>query len=89
MNATIRNKTKSYHDSLGECITDVGDNLLELNEAKSSEWNNHIFGSVGYGETYRQNFHLDSLLGKGTRKGLLVSIYRLESGRYELTCYIN
>ena len=89
MNARIINRTKSYHESLADCIADVEGNLLELNDAKSNEWDQHIFGSVGYGETYRQNFLLDSLRGKGTRKGLLVSIYRLESGRYELTCYIN
>lgn len=45
-------------------------------------------GPVNYGQTRARSFALASLKGNGTRKGFHVTIYRLESGRYELTTYI-
>lgn len=42
---------------------------------------------VNYGETLSLSFPLISLKGRATRKHLQISIYRLESGKYELTTY--
>ena len=45
-------------------------------------------GGIPYGATRSESVAIDSLKGRGTRKGFHVSIYRMDSGRYELTCYI-
>lgn len=49
------------------------------------QWN----GGVRYGETVTHTCALSSLKGRGTRKAMTVVIYRMESGRYELTTYVN
>lgn len=43
---------------------------------------------LGYGETRSVNVELDTLKGKPTKKWFHVSIYRMDSGRYELTTYV-
>ena len=85
----IKNRTSSYHDTLADCIADVRINLLRLNEAKSSEFDDETWRGVTYETTERWNFKVDTIKDKHTRKYACVVIYRLSSGRYELTCYIN
>jgi hypothetical protein len=41
-----------------------------------------------YEQTRQGDFELDFFRGKPTRKFFHVSIYRLDSGRYELTTYV-
>lgn len=41
-----------------------------------------------YGQTRTASFSLEALNGKPTRKFFHVTIYRMDSGRYELTTYI-
>lgn len=45
-------------------------------------------GGVSYGQTVSKSFELVSLKGKKTKKWAHISLYRMESGRYELTNYI-
>jgi hypothetical protein len=45
-------------------------------------------GGVGYGETKRGSIAIYKD-GKEQRKALQIIIYRMESGKYELTTYIN
>lgn len=47
-----------------------------------------FFGPVHYGQTAQDHRELASLKGKPTRKWAHASIYRIESGRYELTSYL-
>jgi hypothetical protein len=86
-----KNKTESYHETLTSLVDDVQTNYLNLNGATSNEFANHLWQPVGYGETCRESFKLDSLknkiLGERARRFLQVTIYRMESGRYELVCY--
>ena len=86
-----KNKTSNYHESLHGLVEDVQTNYLNLNNATSNEFANHTWESVGYGETCRESFKLDSLknkiLGERAKRFLQVTIYRMESGRYELVCY--
>jgi hypothetical protein len=82
-----KNKTESYHETLHSLVADVQKNLLDLNKATSSEFANHAWQPVGYGETSHDSFKLDSFNNKGTRRYLQVVVYRMESGRYELVCY--
>lgn len=42
---------------------------------------------LNYGQTRTASFQLTSLKGKPTRKYFHASIYRMDSGRYELTTY--
>ena len=46
-------------------------------------------GGVVYTETKRGSIPLWTENGNESRKCLQISIYRMESGTYELTCYIN
>ena len=41
-----------------------------------------------YGQYRQGDFQLDTLRGRGTKKYFHVVIYRLDSGRYELTAYV-
>jgi len=82
-----KNKTSSYHKSLHGLIEDVKENYINLNEASSNEFANHFWQPVGYGETCRETFKLDSFKNKGTRRHLQVVIYRMDCGKYELVCY--
>lgn len=55
-----------------------------------SLWCSEIFnaGPINYGQTRSHTFEISTLKGKPTRKGFHVTIYRMESGRYELTTYV-
>lgn len=45
-------------------------------------------GGIPYGTTREAHLPIEFLKGKNTKKHFHVSIYRMDSGRYELTCYI-
>jgi hypothetical protein len=45
-------------------------------------------GGVSYGATVSRSFELATLKGKATRKFAHCVVYRMESGRYELTSYV-
>ena len=81
---------QTHFDLLGEAV----DTAVERAEKRGYEVDSHeVFtqlktGGVGYGETARASITLYKD-GKEQRKGLIVVIYRMETGRYELTTYIN
>lgn len=45
-------------------------------------------GPVEYGQTKRADLGLVGIKGRQTKKFFHVSVYRMDSGRYELTTYI-
>lgn len=47
-----------------------------------------FYGGVSYGQTVSKSFELVTLKGKATKKWAHISLYRMDSGRYELTSYI-
>ena len=53
-------------------------------------WEETIYsqGPVNYGQTLQVHLELKTLKSKPTRKFFHASIYRMDSGRYELTSYI-
>jgi hypothetical protein len=53
-------------------------------------WDETIYsqGPVNYGQTIQVHLELKTLKSKPTRKFFHVSLYRMDSGRYELTSYI-
>lgn len=46
------------------------------------------YGGINYGETKDSHATILSIDGNNTRKKFHTVIYRMDSGRYELTCYI-
>lgn len=77
-----------FYDRLDQVIdavkADLSENDATFKQASSLELMN---GPIAYGETHVWHFILETLKGKNTRKYLHVSVYRTESGRYELTHY--
>lgn len=47
------------------------------------------FGGISYEQSREAHYKLLSYKGKPTRKYLHVTIYRMPSGNYELTMYVN
>ena len=47
-----------------------------------------FFPPVNYGQTFSKSYPLKSYKGKPTKKWAHMVIYRMESGKYELTNYI-
>lgn len=61
---------------------------LARSRSESQEFKEFVHtGGIYRGETKSFHFELERYKGKPTGKFLHVSIYRLESGRYELNCY--
>lgn len=63
---------------------DEADALL----ARPSEVWSLVQEPLNYGDARQGDFALELLRGRPTRKFFHVSIYRLYSGRYELTTYV-
>jgi|DEB19_MinimDraft_3_1074340.scaffolds.fasta_scaffold02919_9 hypothetical protein len=81
-----------YFETLGAAVTAFvahtfakGGVLVENEVAGVAEKFN---GGVSYGQTVSRSFELLSFKGKPTRKFAHITLYRMESGRYELTSYI-
>lgn len=87
---------ETYHETLAAALDAVerwaGENRAVINVgfAAPDAWKERF--SVGYciyaGCSARESFELLSYKGKETRKWLHINLYRLESGLYELNCYI-
>ena len=77
-----------YHETLGSAFQAVRE-YLKAEKAVSEEFEGYLHtGGIGRSQTWQGHFKLDSRQGHGTRSYLHVSIYRLETGRYELTRYL-
>lgn len=79
-----------YHNTLSEALDTVEKFCAASDAVPEPGWRLDRYttvGSVSYGQTSSENFRLESLKGKTTRKWLHVIIYRMETGRYELTVY--
>ena len=66
-----------YYHSLGNAVYEI-DSALEANGFAATEWD----GTV-YGNTRRVNEEV------GDGKYVHISLYRLESGRWEVVAYVN
>ncbi len=79
-----------YHETLGEAITQGHKNFTDrkaiVTDRKEDE--RFVFGGLAYGETKEAHYPIETLKGKSTKKYAHMTIYRMESGRYELTTYI-
>lgn len=80
-------KYEIYHETLGAAIYEVRKSIA-AKQIISEDFENHLWDGVRYEETQQRSFEIDSIKDKGTRKWLHVTVYRLHTGRYELTTYI-
>lgn len=81
----------TYFPTLGAALF----SFVEQTKAKRAEFSDEsaVFSScdgmgVPYGQTVSKSFELASLKGKATKKFAHFSLYRMESGNYELTNYV-
>lgn len=83
-----------YHDTLAQALDAAYAHGValgaEFDSAEANRWLAAFNGGVSYGQTQRASLPVLTLKGKpGKDRALTTVIYRMESGRYELVCYIN
>lgn len=85
-----RHQPQNYHETLSSAIQDAKKMAESLGYTVNDDdlFTKFGTGGVGYGETKNDMIELYRD-GKLQRKMLNISIYRLDSGRYELVTYIN
>ena len=77
---------KVYHNLFSEAIDEAYEYVKK--KGYSPVENMFLWERVPYGET--RSFHIDLTKdGKEQKKCLQMQLYRMDSGRYELNCYIN
>lgn len=80
-----------YFETLGEAIRAFVQQMFErkavLVENEMANIAAQFNGGVSYGQTVSRSFELLSQKDKATKKYAHCVLYRMESGRYELTCY--
>jgi len=79
-----------YFETLSESIVALHANIIDAGAEIAPDWSCNIYdkGHVAYGTTHTFDWPIVSLKGKPTRKYFHASIYRMDSGRYEVTSYI-
>lgn len=79
-----------YFDTLASALEAHIQNIISQGGIFSEDPSEmYIFAPpVSYGHTWQDSRELASLKGKKTRKWAHSSIYRMDSGRYELTSYL-
>ncbi len=84
-------KYETYHETLGKAVQHVID-TLNSNEIVLAEPERisepFQFDGIPYAGTKESHAEIATIKGKNTKKYAHVSIYRMDSGRYELTLYI-
>lgn len=90
LDETRENKPDLYYKTLGEAI----DSAVNMAESRGYEIDDHMLftefgtGGVGYDETKSATIPLFKN-DEPQKKALSITIYRMPSGNYELTTYIN
>lgn len=80
-----------YHETLSSAVNEsLAEIALRGAVLRDAEEITRVFefGGISYGQNKEAHAEIATLKGKGTRKFAHASIYRMESGRYELTVYI-
>lgn len=90
---TMNRNFDAYHETLNAAL-DAAERfacnqraVINVGLDAPDSWKSR-FSSLPYGNSHRKSFELLSYRGKETSKALHVSLYRLDSGRYELYCYV-
>jgi len=81
-----------YFETLGEAVRSfVNETFAKGGTLTENEQENICLafnGGVSYGQTVSRSFELMDYKGKKTKKYAHLSLYRMESGRYEKTSYV-
>ena len=80
-----------YFETLGSALRAFADNVASKGGVMLADISDVAMafnGGVSYGHTASRSFELATLKGKPTRKFAHVTLYRMESGKYELTDYV-
>ena len=80
-----------YSETLGETLQKFVSFVESENKAVFEDESGEMFvffPPVNYGQTFSKSYPLKSLKGKATKKWAHMVVYRMESGKYELTNYI-
>lgn len=88
-----RENRENYFESLSEALNiafgRAQDQGATFDDGELSRWFDKWNGGVTYGRTVTHSCPCLTFKGKGTTRAMTVVIYRMESGRYELTTYVN
>jgi hypothetical protein len=79
-----------YFETLAETIEGIKTRLFadRIELTNPAEIGCVFAGHLNYGNDRSGNFEIASLRGKSTKKWFHAQIYRMDSGRYELTTYV-
>ena len=80
-----------YHETLSSAVNEsLAEIALRGAVLRDAEQITGVFefGGLAYGQSKEAHAEIETLKGKRTHKFAHASIYRMESGRYELTVYI-
>lgn len=88
---------QNFFDTLGAALFAVREYILSTNSALADEDNLFSpfeFGGVAYGQTVHRASLLSiykgkTIEGRMAKRGVSLTIYRMESGTYEAVCYIS
>lgn len=88
----MKDSLPAFHSTLSSAINAVNAHLLTrkivIAENEKNWTDVFCFGGLAYGENKEAHFPIASLKEKPTRKFGHVTIWRNESGRYEVNFYI-
>ena len=83
-------KYATYHETLGATVTTaltcLTNHEVVIEESEIS--GPFMYDGLAYERTKEAHTQILSLKGKPTKKWVHVTIYRMSSGRYELTMYL-
>jgi len=84
-------KYEIFHETLSAALSHILQRLteerVELRDAEQLS-RPFEFGGIPYETSKESHSEIATLKGKGTRKFAHLTIYRMQSGRYEVTFYL-
>lgn len=88
---------KNFFDSLGAALDAVREYIASTKSVLADEddlFHPFVFGGVNYGETKHRASLLSiykgmEITGRKAKRGVSLTIYRMESGTYEAVAYIS
>lgn len=82
--------SNAYHETLSSAVQ-AGIDRLKQDGASFVEqtiWDRYTFDGLKYGENKEAHAEIETLKGKKTSKWVHVTVWRHETGRYEVNSYV-
>lgn len=88
---------QNFFETLGAALDAVREYIASTNSALASEddlFDTFTLGGVKYGQTVHRASLLSiykgkTIAGRMAKRGVSLTVYRMESGTYEAVCYIS